>query len=417
MKIKFLLMGIILFINSQSFSQNKPASGFNYLKSSSKIQDKNFYFFTVLENQSPIHDNLKKNAILQKMFKKHLALYNTMPRDFNGGLIKHLAQFKWSESEIDSVYSALITTLKINNAAYIQLINHLKGSNYYILYKNDSNDKLIENIWHDAALAQNRIIDTYLLNQNVPYPRIDSATYNTKSKDYAILLFESNRFMVSKAEKRTLFFGPSLDFCLSLLFINDRDEAVRFEPLTATNFNAYKRIKTINWHKYKYTAILIPGEGPENNKTMHPIGKMRCMLAAEKFKNGIAPFIIISGGFVHPFQTPYCEAEQMKLFLIKELNIPENCIILEPHARHTTTNLRNANRIIFKQNIPTNQPVLIMSTIGQIEYIDSKSFENRCLKELNHVPFIKLKRLDEFSISYYPNVLSLHINTIEPLDP
>src|SRR5665647_1789454 len=96
------------------------------------------------------------------------------------------------------------------------------------------------------------------------------------------------------------------------------------------------------------------------------------MLGAENYKKGLAPFIVVSGGFVHPFQTSYCEAFELKQYLIDQLGIPDSVIIMEPHARHTTTNIRNTNRIIYRHYIPADKQILCTSTSGQIDYIYGK---------------------------------------------
>jgi uncharacterized SAM-binding protein YcdF (DUF218 family) len=56
----------------------------------------------------------------------------------------------------------------------------------------------------------------------------------------------------------------------------------------------------------------------------------------EKYKEGVAPFIVVTGGKVYPFKTRNVEAYHMKQYLINEFEIPEDQIIIEPHARHTT---------------------------------------------------------------------------------
>ena len=59
----------------------------------------------------------------------------------------------------------------------------------------------------------------------------------------------------------------------------------------------------------------------------------------EVYANGKAPLILVSGGYVHPNQTPYCEAIEMKESLVRDFGIPSDAILIDPHARHTTTNL------------------------------------------------------------------------------
>ena len=80
------------------------------------------------------------------------------------------------------------------------------------------------------------------------------------------------------------------------------------------------------------------------------------------------PFIIVSGGRVHPFKTQYIEAVEMKHYMIDVLGIPTSAIIIDPFARHTTTNVRNAGHMIMDYGFqkinglwsPAVKPILIM---------------------------------------------------------
>ena len=83
-----------------------------------------------------------------------------------------------------------------------------------------------------------------------------------------------------------------------------------------------------------------------------------CRLAALQYAKGVAPFIVTSGGKVHPYKTKFCEATEMKRYLVEKLHIPANAIIVDPHARHTTTNMRNAARLIYRYGIPLIKPAL-----------------------------------------------------------
>jgi hypothetical protein len=219
------------------------------------------------------------------------------------------------------------------------------------------------------------------------------------------------------ADSMDLFFQPGLQLSLFLLFVNYRDEAARFEPLDITNAKAYRRISYIDWRKYPYSVILLPGEGPVNNKPISPLGKYRCILGAEQYRKGEAPFIVVSGGFVHPFETPYCEAFEMKKYLVDKLGIPDSVVIMEPHARHTTTNIRNTNRIIYQQLIPADKQILCTSTPDQIDYICSKRFKDRCIRVMDYVPWRGMKQVDRFDLTFYPVKKSLQMDASDPLDP
>src|SRR5690606_38631615 len=131
--------------------------------------------------------------------------------------------------------------------------------------------------------------------------------------------------IISLKDKRGVpFFTFSIETALAILHINGRDEAARYEPLTGGyNLDAFKAVKQIDWSSYKYSILLVPGFGPEKEGVrIHEKGIARCKMAAERFKKGLAPFIVVSGGHVYPFRTPFSEAVEMRRYMIKELNIP-----------------------------------------------------------------------------------------------
>ncbi|OQY02317.1 MAG: hypothetical protein B6I20_06995 [Bacteroidetes bacterium 4572_117] len=216
-----------------------------------------------------------------------------------------------------------------------------------------------------------------------------------------------------------LFFEPSLQFAINFLDINDRDEASSFEPMEQQENKAtFERVATINWDAYKYSVLLVPGYGPEEEKTpLSPVAKFRLKLAAERYFEKLAPIIVVSGGRVHPFRTPYNEAIEMKKFLIARYEIPENAILIEPHARHTTTNFRNAARLIYRYKLPSDKKALVTTTKYQSYYISDMGLDKRSIKELGYVPFKLLKRLNKNDIEFLPIITSLHGNAMEPLDP
>ena len=64
---------------------------------------------------------------------------------------------------------------------------------------------------------------------------------------------------------------------------------------------------------------------------------------------------------------------------------------MEPHARHTTTNMRNCARLIYQYKIPADRPFLTSTTKGQSFAITNMTA--RCEKELHYVPYKIGKRL------------------------
>ncbi|MEI9947142.1 MAG: YdcF family protein [Chitinophagaceae bacterium] len=205
---------------------------------------------------------------------------------------------------------------------------------------------------------------------------------------------------------------------LRFLEVNERYNAADYEPMTSTvNKAAVDRIKKINWNDYKYSVIVIPGAGPEDPKVpLSAEGLLRCRIAAQRYFEGLAPFIIPSGGRVHPYKTIYNEAYEMKKYLMEQLKVPENAIIMDPHARHTTTNLRNAARLIFRYGIPFDKVALTSTSRGQSMAIGT-TLADRCQKELNIIPFKIGNRLSVTEVEFYPLPAALSINPYEPLDP
>jgi hypothetical protein len=140
-------------------------------------------------------------------------------------------------------------------------------------------------------------------------------------------------------------------------------------------------------------------------------------LAADRYKRGLAPFIIVSGGFCHPFHTPFCEAIAMKKYLVNQCGIPTAAVIIEPYARHTTTNFRNAGRLIIRYGMPVKLVYLCVTTKDQADYIADPYFERRCLRELGYLPYRDLKRLSDHEIVFQPEMNCLHMDPYDPLDP
>jgi hypothetical protein len=124
----------------------------------------------------------------------------------------------------------------------------------------------------------------------------------------------------------------------------------------------------------------------------------------------------VSGGKVHPYKTTFNEAVEMKKYMIEQLAIPESAIIAEPHARHTTTNMRNAARLMLKYGIPTDRPGLVSTTRGQ-SYMIANTLAERCRREIGYSPFRPGKILSESLTEFYALKEAFRIDPEEPMDP
>ena len=77
---------------------------------------------------------------------------------------------------------------------------------------------------------------------------------------------------------------------------------------------------------YPIQPVLVLGAGPEEpNVSISPEGKLRSAYAAMMYRQHQAPFIIVSGGRVHPYHTPYNEAFEMKKYLMDVWQISGEC--------------------------------------------------------------------------------------------
>ena len=319
--------------------------------------------------------------------------------------------------EIDLISDQLKKLCEKHPAILSLARNDLRPSGYFQLYQHKSDEELLIQAWKDAAAGINYIIKAYTENKGFRYPKIDSVSYPSQENTYQTILKEMFAQVNQKTPAMTLFFQPNLELCKQLLFINNRDEAARYEPLQIQNKKAYQNIAQTQWKDYPYSIILIPGEGPENSMPISPNNKYRCQSGADRYNRKLAPFIIVSGGNVHPFQTPYNEAIEMKRYLMEVCLIPESAIIIEPHARHTTTNFRNTARIMAKQGIPLSRPALCSTSVFQADYIMDDSFKKTNHDYLKYIPFLSLKRLNEFDVEFSPNLESLQMDSLDPLDP
>jgi hypothetical protein len=212
---------------------------------------------------------------------------------------------------------------------------------------------------------------------------------------------------------------PSVDFALALLDVSDRTDAIGFDPLTdGLNAAAAKRARSLDWKRWRYSAMIVTGVGPETPDTaLSPFGKYHVRLAADRFARGDIALIIVTGGRAHPRATRFTEAEQMRAALIERYGVPADAIVIEPYARHTTTNLRNATRLLATLGAPLDRDTLIVCNPGQSDTIASAAFAQRNLTELGYAPGQVGRRLSPTEVEFRPSPLSLRVDPRDPLDP
>jgi hypothetical protein len=107
----------------------------------------------------------------------------------------------------------------------------------------------------------------------------------------------------------------------------------------------------------------------------------------------------------------------MKKYLIDTLDVPKNRILVEPYARHTTTNIRNTSRMIYRFGMQVSKPALIVTDSNQNDYINGKLMKKRALNQLGYLPYKRLKRLNSNESEFYPTKKVLQANPLDILDP
>ena len=279
----------------------------------------------------------------------------------------------------------------------------------------------------DGAQAQvarelrglNSIIQVYGQGTAPRYPMVDGPIDTPGSTLFIAAVKDALALAKAGEDDPLLPLDPSLPLALALLDANDRADAVAFEPLDlAHNGAALGRSGIIDWKLYRYSAIIIPGIGPENvGMALSARGKWNVRLAAKRFADGEAPFIIFSGASVHPKGTRFVEAVEMRKALIERFGVPAESIIIEPYARHTTTNLRNVTRRLIAMGAPLDKDSLIVTYTNQSRYIESQEFASRNLKELGYLPGTVGARLSPTELTFRPSPKSLRIDPADPLDP
>ncbi len=403
-------------VNADSFRHYGINPHYKWIKCE-PIEQKNFYLLAILERDPVLRTTVTEDKALRNVFSRYSSQASTL--DVNCGDVPacYTKTMLCDSASVQQVAERL-GYLFVNDAAFRKRLQvHLHESGAFVKWYGMDDSRMLMMAWKQETGAINQIITNYTTNKGFRYPDIDSNFYDVRSAKFKIQLrslFEQYR---SRPDSTFLFFHPSMKLALDLLKIAGRDEASRNEPASKVNSSALARIAHTDWSKYPFSVILIFGEGPNDKSNISAGGKLRCDAGAELYRQGKAPFIVVSGGYVHPFRTQWCEALEMKKYLVGNHHIPQEAIIAEPNARHTTTNIRNTGRLIFRNGMPAGKKVLGVSSNNHIDYMLSPIFTWRNNNDLGYLPYAGLKRNGEQTIEFYPLVETLFWDAEDPLDP
>ena len=117
----------------------------------------------------------------------------------------------------------------------------------------------------------------------------------------------------------------------------------------AVNAAAVAALPSLLARPREVDCLVVPGYTPRlwvmraAEGELHAKVEARCAVAADDLARGVAPLAIVSGAAVRGRDN---EAMVMRAALLAR-GVPPERILVEPCARHTTTNLRNAGRIML----------------------------------------------------------------------
>lgn len=173
-----------------------------------------------------------------------------------------------------------------------------------------------------------------------------------------------------------------------------------------------------------YDVLIVPGYTPLDAAAPLHLEQIqpavaRVRAALDDYKAGAAPYVLLSGGSVHPSGTPYNEALMMREFLL-ERGVPEDRVLVDPHARHSTTNLRNAGRLMRELGL---QRGLIVTGYERAVFSQQFYFANpvlstflaRCQATLGY-GVGALKEVDDHHVAFSPAAEVARPNYLDPWD-
>ena len=373
---------------------------------------KNFPFTYLLEHSQQARELVSRDAVLSGIGEaryKAVAQANTRET----ALIR--CKFRKKDREKLGLRLAALCESPVLRS----LLDSLRKTGQYYIYNQLEDKDFVQAAWEQDARGMDRIIDVYALGARPRYAGIDSIDFRLGDENYIGAVRADALSNILTVGPDAPFYALSVAAALTWLDANGRWEAADYEPLEeGLNRLIPESVRNTRWEEYPYSVILVLGCGPERvQEAISPQGRLRARYAANLYKQGKAPFLVVSGGRVHPFKTPYSEADQMKKYLMEYCGIPESAIIAEPHARHTTTNIRNTVRLMLRFGIPLDKPALITSSESHIDYAVSKGFRKICLDQMLTVPFVLGERINGREVIFTPAESATQVANEDPLDP
>ena len=398
-----------------------PAQRFEPISWTDEVSGKNFPLFAMLDADPTARMALAASPALRALLDAKRSAVSAAAATCADKAACHVAALRWSPEDIGRARDAMVAATR--SGALKATVARMRASGLFVLDSALDDEAFVARSWERAAAGVNRVLAVYGLGEQPRYPAIDAISHEAVSPAFGQVVHTVIGLLDEESKTWDRFYEPSRGFALRLLRLNYRDEAARHEPMQSTdNAAAFRRIPTIAWADYPYTAALVPGAGlsdqmEREHHALSPMGMQIIEIAARRYHDRKVPLIIVSGGYVHPKHSQYAEAIEMKRVLMRDLGVPEDAILIDPHARHTTTNVRNAARLMFRYGVPTEKPALITTQQYHLDSIAAPTFDTRNENELGYRPYVTKRRLSRFELEWTPNVMSLQADPIDPLDP
>jgi len=389
-----------------------------FVRSDDAVQDKEAYLLTLLAHDPAARAALARDPALRAMGERSKAALSTAYASCKQSTKCVIDAMAMSPADITTVGDRLVDMAKPGGPLNGVVRTQMRPSGLFQRHAALDDAGFMRAAWMETAEGINRLYRVYGLGERPRYA-VDVISYMPEDTGFRSLVLTVLETAIDEAPSYSLFYQPWSRVGLDLLLINQRDEMVRHEPLAqGENRAAYERAARLDWTKFAYTAIVVPGSGTgDNERDLSAQGALRVRMAVRRYQQGLAPFLIVSGGYVHPIKTPYNEAIEMKKELMTKYHVPASAIIIDPHARHTTTNLRNATRLLYWAGAPMTRPVVVTTSQGQSASIEADAFRRRNEEELGYQPMTVVRRLNPNDLVMTPNIVSLHADPRDPLDP
>ncbi|WP_293904467.1 YdcF family protein [Phenylobacterium sp.] len=383
------------------------------------VHDKILYLFRLLERSAPARAAIVADAPLAALRSAYVAQLEGADRTCAIDPACYAAAARLTPEQVAAAEQGLRRLYAASPAVRRVVDVDLAASGIVAPPASGDGADLLTAAWREHVAAMARIVDTFAVGLPPAFPLIDAPATDPKTPAYAQRLRLLNAVVLETQTQAQPFFAAPAAYAVLLLQAEGRDEAARYEPLEAgENAAARQRFSRTAWARYPYSAILVPGAGPDREgERLTATGKLRLELAVARYRAGKAAFIVVSGGDVHPARTPFNEALEMKRYLVEVLRIPPAAILVDPHARHTTTNLRNTVRLLYRDGAPIAKKVLIVSDESQSAYIAQPAFDERNRRETGVVPYSAKTQLGRFEVEIQPSLDALQLGPSDPLDP